>query len=344
MSSSFNQPDATGDALVASLARSAAAGPALGDVLRAVAEESDSRSLARQLRRLATAVDRGQPLDSALAAAAPNMRADVRGLLQASQRTGNLPATLAQWLDHRRASAAYWRDTLRSLTYPLLAALAGFCVFLLYSWFVVPPVQRMLTEFGLKLGASTRAVFWCSEYGASLAVSVLVTLLVVSLGIRVLGGAAAWSRTVAAMPVFGDLWHWSNVTEMLRSLRLLVESRVPLPEALELTASSIRDRHVGQSCELLARLVREGQSLDVAAEATSLPRSILPLLCTGRQQASLPEALGLATRLLESRLRSTSQLVAALAPAVIFVLLAVLVGGMYIGLMIPMYSLIQGLT
>ena len=130
---------------------------------------------------------------------------------------------------------------------------------------------------------------------------------------------------------------------MLRVLRLLLENRCPLPEALELTAETVRDRHLGRTCSNLARNVREGQSIVAAAQQTSLPRSILPLLRVGQQQAALPEALDLATRLLESRLRSTSQLVVALAPAVIFIVLAVLVGGMYVGLMVPLFSLMQGL-
>lgn len=332
------------EAVVVGLARAAAAGPALGEVLRAIADESDSRRLSRQLRRLAEAIDQGQSLDDALSGAATSMPADIYGLLQAAQRTGNLPSTLAQWLDHRRASAAYWRDTMLSLGYPLVAALAALGVFLFCSWFVVPPMERMLTEFGLKLGSSTRAVFWCADYGAGLATAVLASLVVISIGIRLLGGAAAWSRTVASMPIFGDLWHWSNVTEMLRGLRLLVENQVPLPEALELTGQSLRDRHVGASCAALARQVREGESLGSAAENSSLPRSILPLLRSGQQQGALAESLDLATRLLEARLRSMSQLVVSLAPPVIFVLLAALIGGMYVGLMMPMVSLIQGLS
>jgi len=337
-------PSNSHDAVVASLADAASLGPSLGNVLRAVAEESDTRALARQLRRLAAAVDQGQPLDEAIAKAAPRMPADIRGLLQASQRTGNLPATLAQWLDNRRAATTHWRDITASLAYPLLASLAAFGIFLLYSWFVAPPLRQMFDSFGLKVNNATRTVFWCSEYGASLAVAVLATCLVLALGIRLIGGAAAWSRTVTAMPVFGDLWHWSSVAEMLRSLRLLLEYRVPLPESLELTAGSIQDRYLAKTCSLLASRVRDGHSLEAAAEQATLPRSILPLLRVGGQQSSLPEALGLATQLLEARLRTTSQLVVGLAPAVIFVLLAVLVGGMYVGLMMPVYVLIQALT
>lgn len=337
-------PNTADEALVAALARAADGGPALGSLLRAVADESDSRSLARQLRRLASAVEQGQSLDDALTSTAPTMPADIRGLLQAAQRTGNLPATLAQWLDHRRASTAYWRDALASLTYPLLAAMAGFGVFLLYAWFVVPPMQTMLTDFQLKLPSSTHTIFWVADYGAGLATTVLVVLLALALGIRLLGGAAAWSRTVGAMPVFGDLWHWTNVAEMLRGLRLLVEHRIPLPEALELTGKSVRDRHVGEGCATLARLVGEGRPLSVAAEETTLPRSILPLLRSGEQQGGLAEALDLATRLLEARLRTTSQLVISLAAPVLFIVLAVLVGGMYVGLMTPLITLIQGLS
>jgi type II secretory pathway component PulF len=337
-------PGPPSDAAMEQLATAASAGLGLGEVLRAVAEESDSRHLARQLRRLATAIDQGQPLESAVTTALPGMPADVRGLLVAAQRTGDLPSTLVQWIDERRAASAFWRDTLITLTYPMLAALAAFGIFLFCSWFVVPTMQRMLSEFGMKLPQNTRAIFWFSDHGATLVCAAVIASLAIAVGIRLIGGAAAWSRTVSSVPVFGDLWHWSGVTEMLRGLRLLLEHRIPLPEALDLTAQSVRDRYVGNTCSQLASRVRDGQSLGVALESSSLPRSIMPLLRAGEQQGSLPESLDLATRLLEARLRSMSQIVATIAPPVIFVLVAVLIGGMYIGLMMPLVSLMQGLS
>lgn len=341
--SSLPPSDPSADA-VASLAGAAALGPRLGEALRAVAEESDSRSFARQLRRLAAAVEQGQPLDEAIATATTRMPSDVRGLLQASLRTGNLPAALAQWIDNRRAATTHWRDTLTSLAYPLLASFTALGVFLLYSWFVAAPLSEMIESFGLKFGRATKIALWCCEHGANLAVAVLVICLLLAAGIRLLGGAAAWSRTMTAMPVFGDLWHWSSVAEMLRSLRLLLEYRVPLAEALELTAGGIRDRYLAKTCSRMANQVREGQTLDAAAEESSLPRSIVPLLRVGKQQATLPEALELATQLLEARLRTISQLVIGLAPSVILVVLAVLVGGMFVGLMLPVLTLISGIT
>jgi type II secretory pathway component PulF len=167
---------------------------------------------------------------------------------------------------------------------------------------------------------------------------------VLAVGIRVLGGRSGWSRVMSAMPIFGDLWHWSSVSEMLRGLRLLLESQIPLPDALRLTADSLRDRYMAVGCARLAQLVSEGQSLSNALESTPVPRSILPLLRSGERQGTLIESIELATELLEVRLKSMSQLVASLAPPLIFLWVVVLIGGTYVSLMMPTVSLIQGLS
>jgi type II secretory pathway component PulF len=58
----------------------------------------------------------------------------------------------------------------------------------------------------------------------------------------------------------------------------------------------------------------------------------------------LPEALQLAAQALEMRLRLHGSLIVALAPPLLFVLLAVMIGGMYGGLIVPLYQLLRGLS
>lgn len=331
-----------GEPIAATLVHASLGGSSLADMLRAVAQESDSRRLARQLRQLAAAVQRGESLESALAAAIPKMPRDVRGLLEAARRTNDLPGVVVQWIDNRRAATASWRYLVTALTYPALALLTAFGVLLLFSLFIVPPFKALVTDFGLRIPAVTRAVFWIGDYGVNLTLAVVGTLAVIALGIRLIGGKAGWSRAVTAIPVFGDLWNWSGVAEMLRGLRLLVESEIPLPTALELTSQGIRDPYVGRQCATMAKLVAEGQPLGIAYQSTSLPPSLLPVLRSG-QRADLVGALDLAAQMLENRLRMLSQLVANLVPPLVFIFIAFLIGGMYVGLMRPLVSLMGGL-
>jgi type II secretory pathway component PulF len=199
--------------------------------------------------------------------------------------------------------------------------------------------------FDLKVPMNTRAIFWCSDYGAGLACALLASFLVVALGVRFLGGRRWWSRTINGLPLIGDLWHWSGVVEMLRGLQLLLENRVPLAEALYLAGASLTDAHLGRVCRDLGERMEKGQCLIAALESgASLPESILPLLRAGDQQGRLPEALQLAAQSLEARLRLQSSLIVALAPPLMFVLLASILGGMYVGLFVPLVQLIQGLS
>src|SRR5262249_53790094 len=147
------------------------------------------------------------------------------------------------------------------------------------------------------------------------------------------------------LPLVGRSWHWSGVAEMLRCLGLLVEHRVPLPEALRLTADGISDAYVAAQCRDLANRVAEGRSLTMSLVALrTLPLSIVPLVRCGEQQDSLALSLRSAAQMLESRLKLQSHVLAQIVPPLVFVFVAVSLAWAVIALYWPMFSLIQGLS
>ena len=132
---------------------------------------------------------------------------------------------------------------------------------------------------------------------------------------------------------------------MLRCLGLLVEYRVPLPEALRLAAGGIADAYVANQCRVLATRVEQGTSLTMAIVGLrTLPLSIAPLVRWGEQHDCLGDALRWAAEMLEGRLRLRTGLLVQVIPPIVFIfigVMAVSLVGMIASTVIP---LIQGLS
>jgi type II secretory pathway component PulF len=332
------------EALIERAAQIAAAGMPLAAGLRAAAQEADSRGLARSLRQMAAEIERGRSLDDLLASSR-KLPAPLAGLIRAAQRTGHLGAVLAEWIENRRAARQRWRSIEVALAYPIFTLILALFVFLIFAMAVVRPFEEIVSDFQLQLPFNATALFYVCRVGPEMLLVVLGLSLVILAGLRVIGGRTGWSWLVTNLPFIGKAWHWSGVAEMLRNLSLLVDHRVPLPEALRLTASGISDAYVASLCMPLVQRIEQGSPLWAALVQTrSLPLSIVPLVHWGELNDALPEALRTAAEMLEGRLRVRSGVLIQILPPFIFVIVGVMIGSLMAMILTTMVRLIQELT
>ena len=108
--------------------------------LAALADEVGRPRLARVLRNLAARLERGEKLETAIAAQGSRLPADLRGLIVAGVRSGRLPIVLDQFAALARRQQDLRRRVLLTLAYPalllgIMAALMVFCHLLLTEQF-----------------------------------------------------------------------------------------------------------------------------------------------------------------------------------------------------------------
>ena len=146
------------------------------------------------------------------------------------------------------------------------------------------------------------------------------------------------------LPLIGRVWRATSLAEFCHLLALLLESRLPLPEALRLTGEGVQDSDVDASCRLMANQVESGRSLSQAMEKARLfPVGLPRLVRWAENQESLPEVLHMAGAMFESRGRSYSTFVG----TVLNVICVLLVFQMVLfvpALFLPLITLISRLS
>lgn len=321
-----------------------AAGLPLAAGLRASALESDSWKVRRAMLTLATEIERGSSLEQCLTKCRGLPR-ELKGAMAAAQRSGAYSPILVQWLADRRAARTRWRAFLATFSYPALALFLAVAVFLLFSLLVVPVFARMYEEFGLKLPAMTTMTIWAADAGSRIVVAVGGILIVCVIALRLLFGAAGWSLIVTSTPVIGMPWHWSGVAEALRLLGLMVEHRVPLPEALRLTSGASRDAYLANQLRKLAERVEQGTSLTMSlVRLRTLPLSIVPLVRWGERHGELGDALRSAAQMLEGRMNLRTDMLIQVIPPILLIFVGATAASTVVGLVLPLIALIQGLS
>jgi general secretion pathway protein F len=326
------------------VAQAADAGLPLPDALLAAADDMPSARTAAALRQLAGQLQQGRSLDEWCQDRRTTLSSYVAGLIRAGQRSGDLAAVLMEWIDCRQAVRQTWRSIVAAMLYPALLLVLLIVLIGCLDYLLVGPMLAMFDDFEFELPAVTKSLVWLHRDlfpwlplgGLSLVIGLLLY--------RWLAGAARWRRTLTALPLLGMLWYWTGVMELSRLLAVLLRRQLPLPEALLLAADGVQDAHMREIGQRLAAGVERGAALSDLIDATyRLPASLVPLVRWGERTGQLAEAFQLAGQMYEGRSRMRAELLAALLPPLVFVVLATVIPLFLLGLYAPMMSMMQWL-
>ncbi len=264
-----------------------ASGLPLGPGLRALAEESPRGAFRDALVDLADALERGEPLDEAVEDEAGRVPPYLRGLIRAGVRSGDLGDVLGRFSAVARVGSDLRRTFWAGLAYPILAVGLAGGLFALLDALLMDRFEHIFADFGVPLPGLTKALLMMSHALRTFAPLIIAACLVLILAwafVGLVASRAARNSLFARIPVIGTLWKYTSWAEFCHLLAMLIEARVPLPEALRLTGAAVENSDVERACRAVARGVERGASLS-AAMSGEVPGPAVDLSGTGPTSA-----------------------------------------------------------
>ena len=145
----------------------ATAGLPLPSGLRALSEELPRGALRTMLHDLASRVEAGESLDSALEAEGPRFPAPLRGLIVAGVRSGRLAEALGRFLEMDDLGDSLRRRLSWGLLYPLMMLLISFAMFILVATITTTGFEEIFRDFGISVPWITQVLLKASRGFAS---------------------------------------------------------------------------------------------------------------------------------------------------------------------------------
>jgi type II secretory pathway component PulF len=330
--------------LSARLAALAQSGLPLESGLYALADDVAQPKLASVLRNLASRLEEGQKLETAIAAQGSRLPAHLRGLIVAGVRSGRLPLVLDQFAALTRRGQDVRRRVLLTLAYPaillgIMAALLIFCYYGLSSQFAT-----VFKDFNCKLPELTVFFFQYSGTVAWTMLGLTIAAIAIPLAAMFVPVGAWLGRTTSWIPIVGKIARDDCQAQFSHLLALLLEEEVPLPEALRLTAAALQDTMLARQSAVAATAVESGLPLDQALLQARFPDSLAVLAAWGQQKNSLTQSLRAAAEAFEARTNSQSALLNVLVPPLMYMAIITFAGITVLALMMPLMSLISNLS
>jgi general secretion pathway protein F len=255
------------------------AGLPLGSGLIALGQELPPGRFRRSLFDLAAALSKGASIDQALEQQQDRIPPHLRGLVQGSLRTGHLGDILGRFSGYVSIGTELERKLWLSLAYPILSIIAALALFIFVNAVLVGQFEVIFLDFGVPLPSVTVGMIVFSRalrtgWPAFLLVGVLIFVgwLLARLFLRL----PERRSFVSKLPIVGGVWRYTSWAEFCHLLGLLLESHLPLPDALRLTGEGVQHADLERACQSLASEVEQGKTLAEAMGARMPEPAVRP--------------------------------------------------------------------
>ena len=322
------------------------AGILLVESLDLLAEQTTNPRLKAILEDLSTEVQEGSPLSVSMSkhpAVFPNLLIQ---MIQSAEVSGRLEEVLEQMANYYEKQYRNKQKVTTAMTYPIVVGVLALVITAFLLIFIVPIFGEMFASFGSELPAITQMVLGLSQWFQKYWVLILVFLLATIFLLRYLSQrdkmAYSFDYLQLKIPIVGMFLQKTILARMTQTLSSLLNSSVPILQALDVTSQVVDNRVVEEVLLAAKKDVEQGESLAKPMEAHwFFPNLIIQMIKVGEASGSLDEMLKKASDIYEQEVEEASEKLQSLIEPLLIVFLSVIVGFIVLSIVIPMFGLFE---
>jgi len=286
----------------------------------------EDKAMAAQFGEMLAEVREGVPLSQAMLRREAFFPQAAAAMAEAGEANGALGAAMSRLAEMLESAEELRRLVATSMIYPISLAVIAVGVILLMLLFVVPQFESLFAQAKGDLPAASAFVMGASRFIRAWGWWLLGGIVAFVMGLRQLAARPsvrrAIDRIVLAVPRLGMLVRSIETARFARTLGVLIEGNVPLPNALALARRTIANSYIGEAISRVADGVREGGGLAAPlAAANVLPRLAIGFLRTGEETSQLGPMLGRLADVLDRDVKVMLQrLIGILTPVITIIL------------------------
>ncbi len=268
-----------------------------------------------------------------------------RNLVRAGEGAGVLETVLDTIASYKENLEALKGKIKKALFYPAMVIAVAIIVSAILLIFVVPQFEETFKSFGADLPAFTQLIVGASRFMVSWWWLILLVVIGASIGtIFAFKRSPAFQhfvdRMILKVPVVGQIMHNSSIARFARTTAVTFKAGVPLVEALDTVAGATGNTVYEKAVHRMRDDVAVGYPLNMAMKQTALfPHMVVQMTAIGEEAGALDTMLFKVAEYYEQEVNNAVDALSSLIEPFIMVVIGVLVGGMVIGMYLPIFKL-----
>lgn len=320
------------------------AGQPLDKALGVLLELPESASAKKVLERIRESVRGGGTLSNALEQQHGLFSRLMVNMVRAGEAGGGLQISLMRVAEYLERSREFRMKLVNALIYPCILMLMVVVAFFMLFTLVLPQFESMFEDFGAEIPWYTVMLMWISKMVRAWWWVPIPVVAVTGYWLQKQWQSPAWrlgvDQRILNSKLLGTLIARIDTARFTRTLGTLVQSGVPLLNALNLSRPVLFNQVLGQSVEVASNDVKTGSGLAYAlAKQKSFPRLAVQMIQVGEESGELDTMLLKVADTFDTEANhSISRLMAVLLPA-LTLLMTFMVFIIILAVLLPIFDI-----
>jgi type IV pilus assembly protein PilC len=264
--------------------------------------------------------------------------------LLAGEKSGSLEQVIRRYVSYVKVVATVRRKTISALVYPVILLLLSLVVVSIIVLRVVPEFGAFYAQFDRPLPLSTRMIVQVSDFAR--------TYFLLIIGGGVVGGLMFWAwlrepaqrerfdRWVLQVPGLGQIARKFSISQAARTLATLLGGGIPLVNAIDVAARSIKNRYIARELQTAGQQVREGRALAMAMnESGAFSDVAIKMVEVGESTGALQEMLNSLADFYDEEIDTNLGRFITLVEPILLVVMGLIIAGLLLSLYMPLFNM-----
>ena len=316
--------------------------------LTVLAKQEKDLTLKSTINQLADSVQGGNTFSESLAQHPKIFNKLYINMVKAGELGGVLELVLNRLAEFQEKAQKIANKVKSAMAYPVIVLVIAVLIMWFLLVFIVPKFEQIFKDM---LGNKPLPELTQIVIGISKAVqdnfmtiigSIIGAVIVYNLFASSAAGRVIMDRVKLHVPMLGDLLRKSSISRFTRTLGTLVESGVPILQALTITKDTAGNAVISDAISKVHDAVKEGESIVAPLEASGVfPPLVISMIDVGEETGQLPAMLLKVADVFDDEVDNAVASLTSMLEPLMIVVLALIVGSIVIALFMPLISIIQ---
>lgn len=294
-------------------------------------------------------VEGGESLSSAVKKHPKVFNPTYIALIKAGEAGGVLDKVLNRLADNLEREQEFRGKVKGALIYPAIIIVGMGVVTFIMVVFVIPRMLDLFTQFDAELPLPTKIMIFITDISQKLWPFFLVLLAAGIWGFtlykRTKNGKRKIAEIMFKLPIIGDLQKEIILTELTRTLSLMVSSGVPILEGLNVTAGVINNIIIAEAVEDASKQIEKGFPIafSFAKHSDAFPYILSQMIAVGEETGKMDEVLLKVSHVFEVDSEEKVKALTSAIEPVVMIILGIGVFFLVLTVILPIYSLTTSL-
>lgn len=319
------------------------AGVSVINALEMLAEQTENKKLKEAIVNTQSNVEKGESLSDSMRQndAFPSILID---MVRAGEASGSLENSLTRMAIQFEKDAKLNGIVKKAMMYPIVLICVMIGVVIVMLTFVIPSFMTMFEDLDSELPATTKAILAMSNSLKNYWYIYIIVVVGIVVGIQMYkrtdNGKHNLDKLKLKIPVFGVLQTKSACASFARTMSTLLQAGMPMIDALEISASTMKNVLFYDGLQKVKNGVSLGLPLSNQLKATGLfPPMVVHMVGIGEETGNVEEMLTNSATYYEEEVEVQTQTLTSLMEPIIIVLMALVVVMLIMAIYQPMIQL-----